>query len=289
MNDLHLQLVRLLRGAKRGKPVEVGNVRFYHFWKHPPQRGQINVPWIKDLRVAQFAMAGHIEGYLQEAIKYLREDRARFSPANAFVAPTQMFANEVMKWYGTERPWFQFANYPSRVVTLPKGDKRHEVVYVDYSSTVFQVDFYRRLFSLFDQLHVLSGMTSVLLVNIFKHEVESIRHGHHIRVLSLHGGYDLKSRFGILVNLTNFKQAAECLPRKLLLYLHWGMVPLIHATFAESIQYCRKRGIPPVVYYGVKELVREVDTMVSWPRYDRMKFCVENRIGDLEAYLKGLG
>lgn len=299
LQGTELELVKLLRGAKRNRPVTIGPAYFYHFWRHEPQRGMINVAWIKDLRVAQFAQAGYIDGYLSEAIKYLDIDRRRFAPVHAFVAPTPTFAQEVNRWYaapGTERPYYCFANYPSRTRERT-GPRRNEVVYVDYASTVFQMEFYQGLISIMDQLYTLAETTGVILANTFKDDVAGlVRHKPHIQVFSLSGGYDLRSRYGILVNVTNFKQAAECLPRKLLLYCHWGMTPLIHGTFDESIRLCHKRGVQPIVYWGPKALGQMLEVRRSWRppdwkrcEHDRDWFCVEERIGDLVKYLESLG
>lgn len=297
LSGLELDLVRVLRGAKRCKPVRIGPVNFYHFWSHSPQYNLINVPWIKDLRIAQFAQAGYVEDYLQQAQHYLVEDRQRFAPVHAFVAPTATFAAEVNRWYappGGERPWFSFANYPDRT-RLSNGPRRHEVVYVDYASTVFQEEFYRTLYGFFDHLHVLCGVKAVLLVNTFRRDVEALPHGPHVSVRSLRSPYDGLSRYGLLVNVTNFKQAAECLPRKLLLYCHWGLTPAIHGTFDESLRFCHKRGVRPVVYWGVKELAGEMITRARWgdglwkkQAHDREQFCIEERIGDLARYLRSL-
>jgi len=265
--------------------VDIGKVHFYHFWRHQPKQGAINVPWIKDNRSLQLAQLGYVQDYLDEAKRYLAEDRKLFSYANAFIAPSQLFAEELMRWYDAERPWFQFANYPWCVTQ--SDDKQNDVVYVDYSTSVFQPDLYLRLFALFDELHVLTACTGTIVARAFHKDITALGHSRWVRVLKP-GEYDHKSRFGVLVNLTNFRGAAEALPRKLLLYLHCGMWPLIHGTFAESICYCQKHGIKPLIYYGVKELAQLMGK-AGMPRWNKGRFCIEERIGDLVGYLKGLG
>ena len=283
---LEADVINVLRAGKRCKPVGVGKVHFYHFWRHQPKRGAINVAWVKDNRSLQFAQMGYHKDYLNQARAYLAHDRALFAHVNSFIAPTQLFAEEIMRWYGAERPWFQFANYPWRIASLP-DTKRDEVVYVDYSSTVFQEDLYRHLLALFDELWALTGCEGCLVSRVFYDQIIALPHSRHVRVLKPRE-YEYQSRFGILVNLTNFRGAAEALPRKLLLYLHCGMWPLIHGTFAESIYYCQRWGIKPLIYYGPKQAARLMGN-AKVPRWERDKFCIEERVKDLLTYLKGLG
>lgn len=282
---LEADIINVLRAGKRCKPVQVGKVHFFHFWRHQPKLKVINVAWIKDNRSLQFAQAGYVDGYLNEAARYLKIDRERFGWCNAFIAPTQLFAEEAMRWYGAERPWFQFANYPYRIQL--SDEKRDEIVYVDYASTVFQEGFYRKLFALFDELYALTGFPGVLVCRVFHDQANKLPHRSHIRVVKPRE-YDYRSRFGILVNVDNFRGAAEALPRKLLLYLHCGMWPVVHGTFAESIQFCRGRGIKPLVYYGPKDAAQLMGK-AGQPRWKRDQFCIEERIGDLVEYLRGLG
>lgn len=283
---IEADIINVLRAGKRCKPVPVGKVSFYHFWRHQPTPGAINVAWVKDNRSLQFAQVGYIKDYLEQAKSYLTKDRALFSYVNAFIAPSQLFADEVMRWYGAERPWFQFANYPYRI-TLPAG-KENDIVYVDYSTAVFQRDLYLKLFALFDELYTLTGCTGTLVSRVFYHDIQSLGHSRWVRVVKPRE-YNYQSRFGILVNLTNFRGAAEALPRKLLLYLHCGMWPLIHGTFAESIYYCQRWGVRPLIYYGPKEAAQLMNRHAKTPRWKRDKFCIEERIGDLVGYLKRLG
>lgn len=282
---LEADIINVLRADKRCKSVRVGKVHFFHFWRHQPMMKMINVAWIKDNRSLQFAQAGYVDDYLVEAARYLQIDRERFGRCNAFIAPTQLFAEEVMKWYGAERPWIHFANYPWRVQAA--ATKRDEIVYVDYASTHFQRDFYVKLFALFDELYALTGCGGVLVAKTFYAEAKALPHRAHIRVLKPHE-YDYRSKFGILVNVNNFRGAAESLPRKLLLYLHCGMWPLVHGTFAESIYFCRRRGVRPLIYYGPKDAAQLIGK-AGRPRWKRDRFCIEERIGDLVKYLEGLG
>lgn len=288
MNENEKALVAVLRGVKRVQPVTSGPVNFYHFWRHHPERGKINVAWIKDLRVEQLAMSGYIPNYLYEAIGYLSEDRARYSAVNSFVAPTVSFADSVIKWYGGDRPYALFANYPSRIRNLDSVSRRDEVVYIDYSSTVFQEELYRKLFAMFDEIHTVTGLDCVLVAGAMRARIEQLPRREHIKIKSINGEYDCRSRFGLLVNLTNFKQANECLPRKLLLYAHCGIVPAIHGTFGESISYCDQHNVPAIAYYDVEKLCAFMaeHKPCSW---NRDYFCIENRIKNLVKYLNGLG
>jgi len=288
VDDIEHALIDVLRGTKRCKPVQVGRAWFYHFWRHKPARGVVNVPWVKDLRCKQFAMMGYESDYLEQARRYLNQDRVSFYQAHAFVAPTPSFAEEVMRWYGAERPWVQFANYPSRV-RVPDGERRREVAYLDYSSTVFQEDLYRRIIAFYDELHALAGVAGIIVAGVFLNDIRALPHRDHVKVLSMSGEYDCRSQFGLLCNLTNFQQAAECLPRKLLFYLHCGMTPLIHGTFAESIDYCDRWGVQPAVYYSAEQAA-DLTEFQGWQAGgDRNRFCIQERIGDLVAELQKIG
>gem|GEM_PF-5394317 len=278
-------IINVLRAGKRCKPIQIGKANFYHFWHHQPARGLINVAWVKDNRSLQFAQSGYLPNYLAEAIRYLEFDRKMFSYVNAFVAPTQMFAEEVMRWYGARRPWFQFANYPFRTATTEV--KRNEVVYVDYSTTVFQDEFYRKLLAFMDELRTLTNCTGILVSKIFYEQINKLPHSRHVRILKPEQ-YDHQSKYGLLANLTNFRGAAESLPRKLLLYLHCGMFPLVHGTFAESIYYCRRYDIEPLIYWQVDDAAKAM-ARAKKPRWNGEQFCIEKRIPDLLGYLEGLG
>jgi len=277
-------IINVLRATKRCESVRLGKVHFYHFWRHQPVKGLINVAWIKDNRSVQFAQAGYLPSYLAKAQQYLNYDRQMFNYVNAFVAPTALFAEEIMQWYDVRRPWFQFANYPHR--TQVPETKRDEIVYVDYATTVFQEGLYRKLIAFMDELYILTGCAGVLVPGVFYPQVSGLPHSH-VRILKL-GQYDHQSKFGLLANLTNFRGAAESLPRKLLLYLHCGMRPLIHGTFAESIYYCRKWKIEPLIYWQVDDAAKAMGRAKK-PRWDREQFCIEKRIPDLIGYLEGLG
>lgn len=289
MADVKVDLINVLRGTKRCKPVQIGRAYFYHFWRHKPARGVVNVPWIKDLRVKQFAMQGYVADYLQQAQQYLAQDRVSFYQCHAFVAPTASFAEEVMRWYGAARPWVQFANYPSRV-KLPGGERRLEVVYIDYSSTVYQEELYLRIISFYDELYALTGATGVIVAapSVFLNQIKALPHRQHVKILSTSGEYDCRSRFGLLCNLTNFQQAAECLPRKLLFYLHCGITPLVHGTFAESIAFCERWGVQPAVYYTAQDAGALLN-IPTWRVERRERFCIQERVGDLLAELKKIG
>lgn len=259
-------LVTLLRGDRRCKPVILGRVHFYHFWKHQPMSNMINVPWVKDLRAKQFAMSGYIPQYLDQAQRYLISDANRFRTSNAFVAPTETFANEVMRWYGECRPWIQFANYPDKLKIT--GKRRSEVLYLDSSSTVFQEEFFLRLIAFFDELHAMSGIKAVVVAGVMRDKIALLPRRSHIKVMAARE-YDGLSKYGLLCNLTNFQQAAECLPRKLLYYLHCGMAPLIHGTFMESIYYCKENAIDPLVYYTADEAADYISSGFPFPEYNR--------------------
>lgn len=281
-------IIALLRGERNCRPVQLGRLHLYHFWKHQPQRGLINVPWVKDLRAKQFAMSGYISTYLQEAQRYLITDAHKFSTSNAFIAPTETFANEVMRWYNAPRPWIQFANYPDKI-KIGGGKRRNEILYLDSSSTVFQEEFFQRLFAFFDELYTLTGTTGVVVANIMKDKIAALPHRRHIKVLGMRGEYDCRSQFGLLCNLTNFQQAAECLPRKLLFYLHCGMIPIIHATFMESVFYLQRHDIPAWTYYSTEEAAANIENAAQWPGYNRQHFCIQERINDLLTELQRIG
>lgn len=289
MNETERALVAVLRGEKGALPVDLGTLRFYHFWRHEPRRRAINVAWIKDLRSVQLAQTGYLEGHLEQAAQYLEIDRKRFRKCNAFVAPTTMFAHEVIRWYDVARPHFLFANYPHRQEEVA-GPRRNEVVYLDGSTTIFQEELYRGILDLFAALDV-HGIKGSLVSPWFHREIEGLSspplEKRHQPTVS-QNGYDGRGAFGLLINTTNFKQAAECLPRKLLAYLHWGMTPAIDGTFRESIRYCYSHGVVPIIYHTQADLIKALKNP-PYQAYDRQRFCIEERIGDLMGYLKSMG
>jgi hypothetical protein len=279
-------VVGVLRG--RSDPVQVGRVWFYHLSRHKPRPGMVNVAWIKDLRSQQLADLGWHKDYLEQARTCLGTDRERFLRSHAFVAPTGLFAEEVMRWYGTRRPWTHFANYPHRRSFSGGSKRRDEIVYIDNASTYFDGEFYCKVVSFLGRLLELSSCHGALVLNkrFYQQAVKEVPLVRGVRLVPINR-YDFLSRYGLLLNLTGFRGAVSCLPRKLLTYLHCDMVPLIHAGFCESVQYCRGRGIRPNVYWGPKDLAAIIKTGPR-PTWDRAQFCIDERIGDLVAYLEGI-
>ena len=264
----------------------------------------INIAWIKDLRSRQFADRGYEDGFLAQAQRYLSEDRQRFHSCHAFVAPTETFANEVMRWYGAEKPWFQFANYPLKV-KKPSGlsamVRKREIVYIDNGSSLYQEQLYQAILLFLGEIYRQTKCAGVFIPpRNFHNDVLRLTIPNGVRVIDRRN-WDKLSAYGLLVNLDNFRGAAESLPRKLLVYLHSGMYPVVHWSFTESIKFCQRNGVTPICYLGIDDLVTEMERIPDnlslsngmevdvLPPIKRNQFCIENRICDLVEYLKEMG
>lgn len=285
--DIQNSIIAVLRGVRRCQPVHIGRVRFFHFWRHEPGIGRINIAWIKDLRSRQFADRGYEDGFLAQAQRYLAEDKRRFHKCHAFVAPTETFAKEVMRWYGAEKPWFQFANYPTKM-RMSETKRRREIVYIDNGSSLYQEELYQSILLFLGEIHRQTKCKGVFIPpRNFHNDVLRLTIPRGVKVLDRRN-WDRLSVYGLLVNLDNFKGAAESLPRKLLVYLHSGLYPVVHWSFAESIKFCRQNNIEPICYLDIDDLLPRLQK-VDPPPIARNQFCIENRIGGLVEYLREMG
>lgn len=251
----------------------------------------INIAWIKDLRSRQFADRGYEDGFLAQAQRYLAEDRRRFHKCHAFVAPTETFAREVMRWYGAEKPWFQFANYPTKV-KISETQRRREIVYIDNGSSLYQEELYQSILLFLGEIYRRTKCAGVFIPpRNFHNDVLRLTIPRGVKVIDRRN-WDRLSAYGLLVNLDNFRGAAESLPRKLLTYLHSGLYPVVHWSFVESIKFCRQNDIEPICYLSIDEIIEQFTDIVHGcvvpGEFGRNQFCIENRIDELVEYLRGM-
>jgi len=274
------RLVQVLRGD--WPDAQLGNVNFFHFWNGEPRKGMVNIAWVKDLRSKQLAMHGYEGSTLNRASKWLGLDRAKFANVDMMACPTERFAEEVFRWYQRRVPWFHSANYPGGASPDPDAKRRREIVYIDNGSTYYS-GFYTNVAHFMRGVALDAECKAVLISNRFSNRIKDLDGGP-LRTVRP-DRYDRLSQYGLLINLDSFAQADESLPRKILYYLHSGIIPLVHGSFTSSILYLKRHGIEPLVYYTSGDIrkIMEKDRDYTW---EPSVFGIGHRAKALEVSLR---
>jgi len=242
-----------------------------------------NVAWMSDVRAQQVAYRAWRADNLARARRFLAADRARYARIDAFLAPGEAFANQVMTWLGGERPWHPFMCYPRRREIT--GWRRFEVVYIDHARTL-RKPYFQALAELMQKVKRLTGAPGLIVSRYHARGVSRCVREYGVFVKP-EDQYDALSQFGLLVNVDGFADAIFALPRKLAKYLHYGIVPLIHATWHASWQYLADEGLPPLAYRRAGDIPALMDAVPEeYGRADRDRFCIEKRAGEILEFFE---
>ena len=253
-----------------------GKLHFYDYTVTLPKTGYINIPYIRDLPSIQAKFVGIPKSRVDALFN---EYKKRTRNINAFITMTPTFAEHIKTVYNINVKYGIFMAYPSWEET--PSDKRDEIVYIDHSSTV-PFGFEEHL----DYLHNITTTTGIKTIFSslkFNDTASSIVNTNKYNVTTIPlTKYDCGSAYGLLMNTNNFNQASECLNRKLLKYLMYGMNPLIHESFVESIRYVKSKDIQPLVYTHINDINIENHNFGS---IDKRHFCMAERVPDLKREL----
>lgn len=268
------QLMRLFQ--RKDICVDGNKIHVFPFNNFNPVKGKINIAWINDIRVKQLAMHGYMKGYLEQARRWLIIDRTRFNTVDYVITLNKSMFKEINTWLGNGRNknYLQFMSYPNE--RHDTRQKREEIVYVDNSST-YTPDFWNGMFELICEIRKKYEIETVISPS---HKViyDALIRQRHTRIVLLNQ-YDYLSQWGILVNVHNFAQSVECLPRKIPIYLNAGMTPIVHDSFTETIKYLEQNNIEPYTYHNIDMIGSQLKKKHSKHRPEL--FSMEYRIKDL--------
>jgi len=229
----------------------LGNLRFFDYTQTEPEPGAINIGYIRDLPSVQLDFIGKPRN---EVLAALDLHRHKISRLQGFVTMTHTLARHIIQLYGLppDFPYEIFMNYPDYRPAPTPDEKRDEFVYIG----AIPVKFTETL-KFLTQLQDRTGFESFFVKRKNYKNNPLTNDCLHV------DNYDFGSRYGLLINVNDFPQAAECLPRKILLYLMAGIYPVFHESFTESIAYCHDNGVPPIVYRTVDDLVEFINNNSS--------------------------
>lgn len=256
------------------------NMHFYDFLGTLPRTNNINIPYIRDIPSVQARFVGLPAGYVQ---KLYNKNIKRAKRIHAFITMTPTLAEHIKTAYNIKVPYRIFMAYPDwKSTPITKDD---EIVYIDHSSSV-PYGFKEHL-SFLDKITKAINIPTIFSSKKFNSDAARIveKYGYNVKTIPLNT-YKCNSKYGILMNTNNFNQAGECLNRKLLKYLMYGMMPVIHKSFRESIHYVQSKNITPFVYDRTKDMNRLVK--YDFDEIDRQFFSMKNRTNDLKIALHEL-
>ena len=256
-------------------------VHFFPFFKFYPIYGKVNIAFVSDIRSKQLSLLG----YDTDSGCYLNVDKHRFKSLAAMVTLNRSFAKDVMDWYGdnnSEIDWFQFLSYPNLIKNVTP--KRREIVFIDNASSFFQDEFYNRMIQLLDSINKDNNIDTKIVCQktIYSDELKYRYRKHRTKCIGL-DEYDYRSEYGILVDLMDYDYLPTCLPRKLMIYLHCGMKPLVHSVFEESINYLKNNNVASLIFDNLDEIDDLLYKRV--PRYNRHAFAMDIQVNRLIGFL----
>lgn len=195
--------------------------------------GEKGVCWVRDVPKAQ------CDKYSATSI-----------PCEKFFTMSDRIANLACRHiFNRDVPYELFLNYPDYRYT--PDEKRDEMVYVDNSSISYAN--YGLIIDILNGIYDSTGIQTIFISTRFHSKLSNMDVGN-VKVIHK-SEYDYRSRYGLLVGaMKNKYYASISLPRKLLYYLSWGMVPLIHEDFSSAIGYCIKNDANHLVYDKPKDL-----------------------------------
>jgi len=215
-----------------------------------PLFGHDGICWVRDIPKVQ------CDGYSSTSLKC--EKFFTMSDEIARLAHKHIFKRKI--------PYELFLNYPDYRFT--PDEKRNEMVYVDNSSMNF--DNYSLIIDILNDIYNSTGIDIVFISTKFHEELSRMK-THNVKVIHMFD-YDYGSRYGLIVpGMSNKYYASICLPRKLLYYLSWGMVPLLHSDFKSSIEYC----IDEKVNYGVYKNPSDLRGIDLYPNHNKYLYTFE--------------
>jgi hypothetical protein len=214
-------------------------------------------------------------GKKQKSRDALARFRKELATVHGFVTMTPSMAKSVRRSGKTTSTYYRFMNYPLWMAV--PATRRKEVVYIDNSRVAYN---FSELIGFMDDLGRAHDVPMMLASQYMTPQAKKIAKGTCVTVRKL-DNYDYASQFGLLLNVNNFNQAAECMPRKLLTYAMCGMRPLIHSSFTESIQYMKQRRVPAQIYSNISQ----INLHEPYKTWDGRYFSIEARIGELRSML----
>jgi hypothetical protein len=259
-------------------------VHFFPFFKFNPIYGKVNIAFISDIRSKQLNSLKDSNN----VDPYLSLDKQRFKSLAAMVTLNGSFAGDVMNWYGDDNStvdWFQFLSYPNKIKSV--APKRKEIVFIDNATCFFQDEFYSKLIQLLDALNKNNDIDTKIVCSSVAYSNElRVKYKNNLTDCIGLDEYDYRSKYGLLVDIMDYDYLQNCLPRKLMIYLHCGMKPLVHSVFEESIKFIKDNNVVPLVFDDIED----IDDLLyeRAPNYNRQLFSMEYRINGLINFINSV-
>jgi len=247
---------------------------FYDYTNTDFINDALNFSYIRDLPTVQMEYQNFDKEIIDKTFNLHKE---KVKKLNGFVTMTDTFARHIKNIYDINIPYVKFRNYPIWKDT--QENKRNEFVYVANVPNRFE-----KYIKFLDELKEKINMKTIFvkysrsfyLRKTFEYEENMKLLDYRIST----DDYDYSSKYGLLLNVDNYNQAEEGLPRKLLLYLMCGIQPIIHSSFVESINYCKNTGINPLIYDKIDDIVDNIKTH-KFSNINRKYYSFEERYVDL--------
>jgi len=263
LNYVPIYFVSILENLTRDKDDKYKRIRgMVHGKGFINPLGENGICWVRDVPKVQ------CNGYSATSI-----------PCEKFITMSDRLARLAQKYiFRTDIPYEKFLNYPDYIYT--PDEKRNEFVYVDNSSVSYEN--YELIIDIMNGIYDNTKMDVIFISRIF-HGILSDMDLGNVKALSL-SEYDYGSRYGLLVPaMPNKYYAKICLPRKLLYYLSWGMVPVIHADFLNSERFCRKENLNYMTYTNPKDL----SGINLYPSHNKYEYTFEYNYNIIRKKLEG--
>jgi len=259
---------------KKRQAVEFGRVRLYDFMSNVPKDGFINVAYVRDIPAYQMKCAGVDYSVLD------KRDKLKGAKTAAFITFTEPLAKQVKKWIFTNMQvdHYLFKAYTSKSLVKFKARKRNEIVFPDNSSCSYTN--YEKILGILERVGKATKTKCVFVSRHFHNKIVSWQSRYKwVKIQSLKS-YDFGSRYGILVDATR-QYASASIPRKLMVYVATGMVPIVHSTRKQVIKYLVDEEINHVVYDSPENIVLGVKANQKGKDY-----IIEKRYIDMIEILK---